>query len=272
MHKIRTLGLTTALLLALTGVFVPQLVLAGKGFYPLDSSVRTGMLVSATKNTGVVEPASINNASSLIGVVGDSETDITVENGQVNVQTDGVVPALVSTVNGDIKVGDRISPSLLVGLGAKNQNSGWVVGTAQGSLSQNTKNAVKSTVSDTSGQKHEVYVATIPVLVDVMYFNTDQQNQQKTIPIPTKIQDIADSLAGRRASQVAIVLSFIVLLSGFAVTGIIVNAAVRNGIKSIARQPLAKQAITKQMVRSFLVAIGILSTSVVSALILLRII
>jgi hypothetical protein len=271
MRTISRIGLLIVVLFAVAGILLPVIAQAGQGFYTVDKTVRSGMLVSLTQNPGVVEPTSNKNASSLVGVIGSSPTDLGVEPDQVSVQTDGVVNTLVSTVAGDIHVGDHVSPSIIVGFGAKSNGTSWMVGAAQGSLTADTKGAVKSSVTDANGAKHEVYVATIPVLIKVAQENIQKQNDQNTIPIPSKIQAIADSLAGRHASQVAVVLSFLTLLSGFVVAGIIVNAAVKNGISSIARQPLAKQAITKRMVQSFMMALGILAGAMASALILIRI-
>jgi hypothetical protein len=271
MRTLSRLGLPIVALFAMAGIVLPGIVQAGQGFYTVDKTVRPGMLVSLTQNPGVVEPASNKNESSLVGVVGTAPTDLGVEPDQVSVQTDGVVNTLVSTVSGDIKVGDHISPSTIVGFGAKSTGTGWIVGAAQGSLTADTKGAVKSMVTDANGVKHDVYVATIPVLVKVAQENTQKQDDQNTIPLPSKIQSIADSLAGRHASQVAVVLSFLTLLAGFVVAGIIVNAAVRNGIASIARQPLAKQAISKRMIQSFATALAILAGAMLSALVLIRV-
>lgn len=271
MRILSRLGLSLAVFFTAVGVLVPGIVQAGQGFYTVDKSVRSGMVVSLTQNSGVVEPATDKNMTSLLGVIGSAQTDIGVAPDQVSVQTDGVVNTLVTTVDGDITVGDRVSPSSIIGFGAKNNGSGWVVGTAQGSLDAKTQGAVKSSVKDSSGATREVYVATVPVLINVAYYNAQQQDQDKTTPIPSKIQAVADSLAGRQASQVAVVLSFLLFLVGFIVAGIIVNAAVRNGISSIARQPLVKQAITRRMIQSFLMAGAIIVGAMISALVLLRV-
>jgi F0F1-type ATP synthase membrane subunit c/vacuolar-type H+-ATPase subunit K len=243
-------------------------VYAGQGFYVLDKSVRTGMLVSLTQNKEVVEPSSDKNMSTVVGVVGSAQTDFDVSKDQISVQTDGVVDTLVSTITGDVKVGDHVGPSSIVGFGAKVEKSGWAVGIAQESLDASSKGAVKSTVTDSAGVKHDVYVATIPVSVHVVYFNAQQQTI--TEAIPNRIQSLADSIAGKRVSQVAIVLGFLLLLAGFVIAGIIVNAAVRNGLQSIARQPLARQEIIRQMIRSFTMAIVILVLASLGTFVIIR--
>jgi hypothetical protein len=261
-------GLKFGILTLIAGLVFTATVYAGQGYYVLDKSIRGGMLVSLTKNTQVVEAANDKNKESLIGVVGSSQTDFDVGKDQVSVQTDGIVDTLVTTVDGDIKVGDHIGPSSIVGLGAKVNNNGWAVGIAQQSLDATTAGVVKSTIADSTGAKHEVYVASIPVSVHVVYFNPQQQTTSTAIP--NKIQSLADSIAGKRVSQVAIVLGTILLLAGFIIAGIIVNAAVRNGLQSIARQPLAKQETTRRMLQSFAMALGILVFAATATFIVIR--
>lgn len=269
MQRTAKQGIVLSILTIVVATLFTATVYAGRGYFVLDKSIRPGMLVSLTQNTEVVEAASDKNMTTLIGVVGSSQTDFDVGKDQVSVQTDGVVDTLVSTINGDVKVGDHIGPSSIVGFGSKVGNSGWAVGIAQESLDSHSKGAVKSTVTDSTGAKHEVYVATVSVSVHVVYVNAQQQ--APTQAVPTKIQSLADSLAGKRASQVAIILGFLLLLAGFVIAGIIVNAAVRNGLQSIARQPLARQEIVQRMLQSFAMAIGILILSSIGMLVIIRI-
>jgi hypothetical protein len=261
-------GLKFGILTLIAGLLLTATVYAGQGYYVLDESIRPGMLVSLTQNTQVVEPSNDKNMASLIGVVGNAQTDFDVGKDQVSVQTDGIVDTLVTTVSGDIKVGDHIGPSSIVGLGSKVKDNGWAVGIAQQSLDATTSGVVKSSIADSTGAKHEVYVASIPVSVHVVYFNAQQK--VPSTAIPNKIQSLADSIAGKRVSQVAIVLGTILLLAGFIIAGIIVNAAVRNGLQSIARQPLARQETTRRMLQSFAMAFGILVFAAVATLLVIR--
>lgn len=252
-------------------ICAPLSVLASQGFYTTNNNIRPGMLVSLSKNPGVVEPSSDKTTTALVGVVGSSPGDGPLEAKQIAVQTDGVVEVLVSTVSGDIKVGDRIGPSSVIGFGAKSTGSGWVVGTAQGSLTAKTDGAITTTILDTANKKHDVHVLSIPVQVKVVYHATPAPPSPKSSAVPEEIQSIADSVAGKRASTVAIVLSFLLILSGVLMAGMIVITTVRKGIESIARQPLVKQVITSRMFQSFGIAIAIIISVNVGALVLLRI-
>jgi len=143
---------------------------ASQSFNVLDNKSQPGMLMSLTANSGVVEPATDKNASLLLGVISANDTAFDLQPGQVSVATDGVANVLVSTLGGDIRVGDRITPSSLAGIGAKAKMTAWIVGIAQASLDSKTTAAVASTVTDTAGSKHQVYVARIPLVVHVTYY------------------------------------------------------------------------------------------------------
>jgi hypothetical protein len=228
------------------------------------------MLVSLTNNPEVVEPASDNTSELLVGVIGKSLIDVDLQKDQTSIQTDGTIDTLVSTVNGNVKVGDRITTSTLKGIGAKLVGSGWTVGVAQGSLDSKTPAAVESTVTDANGIKHTVSVAHVPVLVKVTYFPQRGQDDSKTV-LPNAIQSVADSIAGRHASQAAVILGFLLLIAGLAIAGVIAAAAVKNGIQSSARQPLARPIIMRRMIQSFAMAVIILVTALVAALVIIRI-
>lgn len=264
---IKQIGLLLVIMILLT----PVVALAGKGFYPKDDTIRAGMLVSLTKNSDVVEPASDKNMSLLVGVVGTSTSDYNVEKGQVDVQTDGTVDTLVSTMTGDIHVGDHISPSTLVGVGQKSNGNSWIVGTAQASFNAGTKGAVKTTFSDSSGVKHDIYVATIPVFIKVVQEHAGQSITTQGSKLPPSVQAVANSFANKQATLLAVVLSFLIVLAGLVVAGVIVYSAVKNGISATARQPLAKLPILRRMAQSIIIAIIILLICVLSSLIVIHI-
>jgi len=233
---------------------------------PLSASA--GMLMSLTANSGVVEPASDKNASFLLGVISTNDTAFDLQPGQVSVATDGVINTLVSTLGGDIRVGDRIMPSPLAGTGTKAVASALVVGIAQASLDSKTTGAVAKTVTDTTGGKHKVYVASIPLVVHVTYYTVPSPVSRS---IPDMLQAAADAIAGKHASVLGLLLSFLLMLTGIIWAGILINGAIRGGIAAIARQPLSKAFIRRTMLKSFGVSIIIVAVGSIGALVLLRI-
>ena len=264
----RSTSLVAASLLAAV-VLLPSIASASsQSFTVLDSNTQPGMLMSLTANAGVVAPASDKTSASLIGVIGTDDVSFDQQPGQVSVQTDGAASTLVSTLNGDVLVGDRIAASELVGVGAKAASSGWIVGIAQGSLDSHTTGAVVSNVSDSQGKQHKVYIARIPVVVKVTYYTTATS---ASTGLPSSLQTAADSLAGKHASTLAIVLGFLLLLAGIILAGVLVNSAVRGGLSAIARQPLSKKVISRKVIQAFGISLAILISVMVGALLILRI-
>lgn len=243
---------------------------ASQSFRVKDKSAQTGMLMSLTDDPNEAEPATIDSASSILGILTPNEESFDQQPGEQAIRTDGVTDALVSTLKGDIKVGDRIGASSIKGVGAKFSGKGWIVGIAQGTLTRNNKNAVRSTVKDSDGRQQNVTVDRIQVLVKPTYYNdTNQSPEDKSASVET-IQRLADSVAGKRVKPIALILAGILLVSGLFLAGILVISAVRGGMQGIARQPLAKSVIIRQVLKAFLFAAGILLFVYIAALLVLK--
>lgn len=239
---------------------------ASQSFSVLNNQAQPGMLMSLTTNSGVVEPANDKNAASLVGVLAADPASLSQQPSQTSVATDGQVSALVSTLGGDIKVGDHIGTSLLNGVGAKLTDSGWMVGVAESSLDAKTAGAVATNLTDTAGHKHAVYVARIPLIVKVNYF---------AVPVTTThvsgLQALADRIAGKRASTLALVLSFVLLVTGIVWAGLVLYAAVRGSLDAVGRQPLSKVVINRVLFKSFGVVLAVMAGVLIGAFLLLRI-
>lgn len=265
------LRLSSVIILMITVVGSSLAALAAtEAFDVLKADTQPGMLVSLTPNAGVVEPATSNNASFLTGVITTGDEPFDIQPGQVSVETGGEAQSLVSTINGDIKVGDRITVSALAGVGAKATGSSWIIGIAQGSLDAKSAGAVVTTVDDSKGNKRQVYIARVPVVVNVAYYVQPNAAPSST-PVPNKLQDFADAVAGKRASLIAVVLGSLVLLVGVFMAGVIVNSSIRGAIAAVARQPLSRASVFRMQRRSFAIAMLILTGAVAGAFLVVRI-
>lgn len=261
---------TLAGTMAVLGLTLPAAAQSSvQDFYVQDLAAKQGMLMRVSANAGIAEPADTAQPESILGILTAPSPEA--KPGQVGVQTDGVANTLVSTLNGDIKVGDRITSSSLKGTGARVNGTGWIVGVAQGSLDASTKDAVKSEITDAKGKKHTVYVATVPVLVKVTYYIKPPEPTKQSRWIPEGIQDMADTIAGKHASPLAIIFSGALLLFGLVGATLIVTNAVRGGFQAIARQPLTKRLILRQVMMAFTVAIVMLGVMFGGSLLILRI-
>ncbi len=262
------------LLLALLGTALASTTVKAVGYYTNGSATQIGMIVSGSANAGVIEPSNRENASATVGVIGQNPPstgigDQPLEAGQVNVRTEGEVTTLVSDLDGSIKVGDRIAPSQLQGIGTKAGGNGWIVGIAQASFDKSSAEAVRSQVTDTSGKQHDVHVGRIPVILQITYYNPG--SAQVTTKKDNSIQAFADKLAGRKASELGILLSVIILFVGLVIVGLLINGILKGGFTAIGRQPLIRDYLIGVIAKSLAVAGLILLAVFAAAYMLLRV-
>lgn len=225
-----------------------------------------GMLMSLAPGASDVTPATAATADSLVGVV-TAGTGLNDQTNSVNIATSGVANALVSTQDGDIQVGDRITASAIQGVGSKLTQNGWIVGIAQQKLNAGSAAAIKSSVTTSKGAVQTVYVASIPVAVKVSYYSNAAAKSQTT----NWVQRLAEAVVHKHVSTTALVLSFILFLLGLMAATAIITSSIRNAFLAISRQPLAKTVIVRAELRSLGIAVGVLVFTLLAAFFLLRI-
>jgi hypothetical protein len=255
-----------AAVLALIVVAVPAGAVAittlSQGYSTTDPLV-TGSLVSLENNfSDTVKAASNSNVDGILGVVindGGALLSLSSEQShQVQVATSGVVPVLVSNINGDIHQGDEITASPISGVGMKATINAKVVGVSQSGLTKNGSS--NESYTDKSGQKHSVLVGQIPVLINVSYYF---KQPDKTI-IPSTIQNVANAFAGRTVSTVPILISMGIFIITMVVVSSIVYSMIRSSIISTGRNPLSQSAIYRQLLSMSTLVVGILAVSMVA--------
>lgn len=237
-----------------------------QGFQTTDANVVAGALVSLKINTpNTVELSTNTTADQLIGVAGEKSL-LELSDGQssVHVVTNGITPALVSDINGEVKTGDKITASPIAGVGMKATTSTVVIGTAQANLS-----SIKSdtqTVTDKHGKKKDVQIGAIPMQVDKVFY---EPIQEQSSYLPPAFQQIANSVAGRQVSPLRVLIAAVVIVFLFAAVTILLYSAVRSSIISIGRNPLSESAVRKSLMEVGLTVVGVLAfTVIVSYLIL----
>jgi hypothetical protein len=250
--------------LTLVLLFIPATVSAVTSFsegYSTADKLSLGAIVSLEKNSSDrVIAATANTADNIIGVVINADTSLlSISNGkddQVQVATSGTVPVLVSNINGEVKQGDHITASPLAGVGMKATANVRIVGIAQGDM----KNATKQTYKDKSGKENEIMLGEVPVLVNVAYFFKEPE---KTV-VPTALQNIANSLAGKNVSTLPIVLSSAVFLIMLVVVSSLIYSMIKSSIISVGRNPMAQSAVYRDLIQLSALVIAILSVGIIT--------
>jgi hypothetical protein len=220
-----------------------------------SGDIVSGTMVSLT-GTGTVKPASPGDTT-LVGVATSQPVlQLTADGtGTIQVAIGGTAQVLVSDINGPVKAGDHIAASPLSGIGMKALQSGDVVGTAGSDLA--AAKTTTRTVADSAGHPTAVKVGLVPVAVNVEHYSAAAANALSAF-VPSFLQDVANAIAGKPVSPVRVLLALALMLLGFITVIIVLNAAIRNGLIAIGRNPLAGTALRRGLVDVLLTAVGLL--------------
>lgn len=231
--------------------------------YATSQKLSLGSLVSLEKNTSDrVEAANTTNVDGMIGVVINSDSSLlslsSSQDNQAQVATNGTLQVLVSTISGPITKGDHITASPISGVGMKAGGNVRVIGIAQGDLGEDS--GTKQTYKDKDGNEQTVTLGQIPVLVNVSYFFKEPD---KTL-IPSAIQNVANSLAGRPVSTLPILISAAIFIIMLIVVSSIIYSMIRSSIISVGRNPLSQSAIYRDLIQLSAIVLVILAVGLIS--------
>jgi hypothetical protein len=254
-------GLSAAMLLGL--LFAPMIVGAGtlvSQSYTADTSLPTGAIVSLQKgSTDHVTAATTGNSNYIFGVVVNADSSqlsiSSNQNNQVNVVANGVEQVLVADVNGNIAVGDPITASPISGVGMKATANVKIIGVAQDSFPNGT--AKRETYTQ-NGKQQSAMLGQIPVSINVAYF---YKQPDKTL-IPSALQNIADSLAGKKVNALPIIISAVVFLITMVVVASIIYSMIRSSIISVGRNPMSQAAVYRNVIQLSALVIIILGVAI----------
>lgn len=236
--------------------------------YKSDAKIGNGSLVSLDPaRTDYVLPASTDNATQLLGIVLDAKDSLLAVDetaGKLQVATSGTVTALVSTVNGDIAVGDQISVSPFRGIGQKAASGMRVVGLAQTGFKANASGSTQQTVTDLSGKQHTLSVGYTRLTIGIGTGSVSSNDQLNGL------QSLAKSITGRKIATARIVLSLVVAIIAFVAIVTLMYTSIYSGIISIGRNPLAKYAVFRTLFVVLSMALGLGLIAAIIIVFLLR--
>lgn len=232
----------------------------GQGFQTTETNIVEGALVSLkTDGANAVELSNTERASQLIGIVGDKPLiELSNDGNTVQVVTSGITNALVSDINGEVKAGDKVTASPIEGVGMKATESGIVVGTAQADLDK--AQTSQRTISTKDGKQETVKIGMIPVQVDTIFYVGTHQGSSF---LPSALQDVANTIAGRNVSPVRVIVAALLLVLLFASIIVLLYSAVKSSIISIGRNPLSENAVHKSLFQVGLTIVGLLAFTVI---------
>lgn len=228
--------------------------------YKATSTIAVGTMVSADQtDSQSVEVANLENRNNLLGVVVDpkeSLLNLSSTSSKVQVATGGVVLANISTINGDVAVGDKITISPISGVGMKASEAGKIIGVAQANFNKSSNASQKKEIKDKSGNSSDVYVGQIPIVVGVSYWTPE--NASGSSDVVDVIQNFASSLVGKKVSPVKALLGASILLIAMLISAIILYSSVSSSIHSIGRNPLSGSTIKRSLFQVILIVLLIM--------------
>jgi hypothetical protein len=240
-----------------------------------DSTLQKGMIVALdSKDSSKVSSLTYNANKDMYGVVvaaNDAALTLTssLKDRQVYVATFGKYDVLVSNQNGPIKAGDWVTISNIDGVGMKTDDSvDTVLGKALAGFDGSSNVQGTSTLSTSDGKQTKVSLGTIQVQVAV------QSNPYKSAGVPGVVTvfltKVGASVANKSVSPARVYLALLVLIIASIVAGILLFAAVRNGLIAIGRNPLAKRDIIRGMLQVVITSLIIFILGVFAVYLLLK--
>jgi len=233
--------------------------------YKSTTKIASGSIVSLDQaRTGYVVPANVDNGAQLLGVaVADNNSLIAVDaaSGTVQVATAGTTATLVSTLNGDIKVGDQIAVSPFNGVGMKASPGSRVIGLAQTAFNSSTTGATSENIKTKNGQKSSVKIGYGQLNIAIGAGGTNLADNTNSL------QRVAENITGHVVPTGRIVISMTVAVIALLVLITLVYASIYGSIVSIGRNPLAKYAVFRALGSVF--GLAFLTTAVSGLIIFL---
>ena len=226
-----------------------------QGFTTQDSSLGAGTLVAIKSGArGTVEKATSDHAAQLVGIVADKPLVALGDGQQAQVVVSGLTPAIVSDINGDITVGDKITASPIRGVGMKAKAATEVIGIAESNLKDSE--TTTTNLTDTNGKKTSVHVGSIDVQVNISYYSPPRSALDAMVP--TFLLNLGSSIAGKDLSPLRVLIGFSFLFMGFVIAGIMLQSGVRSGIISLGRNPLAHNFLRRGLIDVLVTSVAVL--------------
>jgi len=234
--------------------------------YIIDGNATIGSLVSiSTESANKVIAATNETAKNLLGIIVNPEDSaLSLTSGKDNsasVATSGTYPVLVSDINGEIEPGDPITASQIEGIGMLASTNTRIVGTAQTAMTSKSQQTYK----DTDGTEKTITIGEVEVLVNVSSF---YKESEKTL-IPEALQQLANSIAGKKVDPVPIILGAGIFLITLIVVTSIIFSMVKNSIISVGRNPMAQSAVYRNVIQLSTLVLGLLAVGALAIYLIL---
>lgn len=215
--------------------------------YQALGTIRDGSLVSLDQTqSSEVEAANSDNGARLVGVAVDSNDSLLAVNpgaapAYVQVAIAGSASVLVSSLNGDIHVGDQVGVSPFSGIGIKALPGTRVIGVAQTAFDAQTAGAKSEQVTDKNGNPGSITVGYAEVSIGISTSAAASSGNLNALQITAK------NLTGHTVSTIRVVVGLTVAIITSLALITLIYASIYGSIISVGRNPLAKYAVFRTL-------------------------
>jgi hypothetical protein len=239
--------------------------------YATDDTLQNGIIVRfKPSDKAKVEAVPQEKETDMFGVVvSSSESPVSLSDPtaqQVFVATQGRYAVLVSTQNGEVRIGDSIVISSIQGVGMKSDNLHRVlVGRALENF--DGKSDAESTAKISDGRT----IALGRIRVDINVKRNPTFSGDTIAGVPHALSRLAYAVTDKPITAFRIYAGLAVMFLCMLVSGAILYSGIHGGMSSVGRNPLAKNAIMRNMVGTTLMALIVVSLGLFAVYLLLKI-
>lgn len=217
-----------------------------------------GTVVSVSQfDPGKVEPTNVNNASFIAGIASSPDGGLVTlgeQAGQAFVTINGDSPVLVSDLNGEVREGDLLGPSIISGVAQRTTvvEGGPVLGVALGDFNKDSTKTER-----VNGR--EVAIGLVPMR---LLLTEVAGRQEGEIPF---LQKIGVAVTGSNVSTIRLIIASIIFVTVLFISGVIMFTSIRGTFDSVGRNPLASETIFKHLIHVTVVSSTVLIIGLAAA-------
>ncbi len=239
--------------------------------YSSSESFQSGNVVSLAANSDeTIVLANRSNEGRVIGIVvkpNESLLGIDPDMTKTQVATSGSAQVLVSTLNGTIRIGDKLSVSAVNGVAQKASASETVIGYAKAEFNGSESGTQLNRVDVDGSGPRDIRIGYIELDLSVGAYNSMDTDKQESL---NNLQELVRSITGRTISTLRIVASIVIAVLTLLGLAALLYASIYGSIISIGRNPLARSSILRGLTVILVIAgLGVL-LAIVTIYLLLR--
>lgn len=280
MPKIKSLSKIALILILLLPLFTATLAFAQAQstdvsfVYDItDSKAESDDILIADKNQGIVR-ANHPYDYQLFGVLQSQPLLVyrRIDNQGKAVARNGITTVNVTTLGGPIKAGDYITSSEIPGKGMKAGISGYVIGVALTSFSDQDGQPMDYAPASTPNETKKIAAGKITIALKIEYAELTTSRSTSTLMTSFNsalYQNMQDP--GKFVQVLRYIAAAVTVLISFGVGFVTFSRSIPKGVEAVGRNPLAQKAIMFSMILNIIFTILTASVGVLVAALILRI-